>query len=358
MKKLNLAIIGQGRSGKDIHGVYYLSADNKYFNVKYVVDADEQCRRISEERYKGCKTFPSYRDLLPLKDIDLVVNASYSYQHFGITKELLENKFNVLVEKPFARNRFECDTLIKTARDNGVVLGVFQNTFPAPYCIHALELAKNGTLGKVEQVSIRFNGFARRWDWQTLQKKMGGSCYNTGPHPFGIALEFLDFDPSTRVAFSKLDSTSLTSGDSDDYAKVILTAPNKPVVDVEINSTDAFCDYNVKIQGDRGTFKATTCDYKLKYIADGENPPRPVVEGSLRDGNHNPIYCGEKLNFDEEEGKYERTAFDEGTAGIYEGMYKAIALGEKLTVTPEQAAMIVGVIEEIHAANPMPVKFS
>lgn len=29
-KKLNLAIIGQGRSGKDIHGAYYISERNKY----------------------------------------------------------------------------------------------------------------------------------------------------------------------------------------------------------------------------------------------------------------------------------------------------------------------------------------
>ena len=35
MKKLNLAIIGQGRSGKDIHGRYYISEDNIYFKKGY-----------------------------------------------------------------------------------------------------------------------------------------------------------------------------------------------------------------------------------------------------------------------------------------------------------------------------------
>ena len=44
MKKLNLAIIGQGRSGKDIHGAYYVGEKNKYYNVKYVVDADARRR--------------------------------------------------------------------------------------------------------------------------------------------------------------------------------------------------------------------------------------------------------------------------------------------------------------------------
>ena len=55
MKKLNLAIIGQGRSGKDIHGKYYRSGDNQYYNVKYVVDADEFRRGVAEEIYPGCK---------------------------------------------------------------------------------------------------------------------------------------------------------------------------------------------------------------------------------------------------------------------------------------------------------------
>ena len=40
MKKLNIAIIGQGRSGKDIHGKYLISERNTYYTVKYVVDMD------------------------------------------------------------------------------------------------------------------------------------------------------------------------------------------------------------------------------------------------------------------------------------------------------------------------------
>ena len=72
MKKLNVAIIGQGRSGKDIHGKYYLSADNRYYTVKYVVEADERRRRISEKRYPDCRTFADYTALFDLTDIDLL----------------------------------------------------------------------------------------------------------------------------------------------------------------------------------------------------------------------------------------------------------------------------------------------
>ncbi len=46
MKKLNIAIIGQGRSGRDIHGKYYRSEKNVYYNVKYVVEADADEVRV------------------------------------------------------------------------------------------------------------------------------------------------------------------------------------------------------------------------------------------------------------------------------------------------------------------------
>ena len=81
MKKLNLAIIGQGRSGRNIHGAYYLSERNQYYRVAYVVEADEARRAEAEARYEGCCGLADYRELFDKNDIDLVVNATYSEMH-------------------------------------------------------------------------------------------------------------------------------------------------------------------------------------------------------------------------------------------------------------------------------------
>ena len=357
MKKLNLAIIGQGRSGKDIHGKFYISADNQWFNVKYVVDADARRREISKARYEGCEVFADYKEILDKKDIDVIVNATFSEMHFAITKDLLEHGFNVLCEKPFVRNRYECDVLTNLAKEKGVVLAVFQQTFYAPFYQDILRVLKEKVVGDAVQVSIRYNGFARRWDWQTLQKKMAGNAYNTGPHPLGMALGVVDFDKDWKVAFSCLKHTPMSSGDSDDYCKLILTAPNKPIVDVEINNTDAYSGYNVKIQGTRGTFKCNTTNYEYKYIIDGENPERPVVEGFLQDENGNPRYCGEKLITHEESGAYNGTAFDVGTAKLYEDLYYKITEGKEMYVNLAMARDIVSLIEQLYANSPLPVKF-
>ena len=356
MKKLNLAIIGQGRSGKNIHGSYYRSKDNAYYNVRYVVDKDAFRRELALTLYPGCEVFEDYRALLDREDIDLVVNASYSEMHYAITRDLLLHGKNVLVEKPFARSRFECDELMGIAKERGLTLAVFQQTFLAPFYRFTYDLMKSGKLGEIKQISIRYNGLARRWDWQTLQKKCAGSTYNTGPHPIGMGLGLLDFDPHAQVLCSRLD-TALTSGDSDDYAKIIIGAPGKPLVDIEISAIDAYSGYTLKLQGTKGTFKATPAAYELTYVKDGENPERPVVEDSLKDEAGEPIYCSENLIKHVEGNAFEGSPFDVGTALLYEQLYHRITEGRPMEVTPEMAAAIVSVIETVHAQNPLPLKY-
>ena len=356
MKKLNLAIIGQGRSGRNIHGAYYLSERNQYYRVAYVVEADEARRAEAEARYEGCRGLADYRELFDLNDIDLVVNATYSEMHYPITRDLLLHGKNVLVEKPFGRTRFECDELIKIAKDKGLVLAVFQQTFFAPFYEFTKELIASGKLGDIKQIDLCYNNLSRRWDWQTLQKKCAGSTYNTGPHPIGMALGFLDFDDAARVVYSKLD-TALTSGDSDDYAKILITAPGRPLVDIEMSSIDAYTPYTVKVQGSKGTYKATAAAYEMVYIVDGENPERPVIEASLKNEEGKPIYCSEKLIKHEETGEFHGNAFDVGTASLYRQLYDAITEGKPMDVTPEMAAKIISVAETVHAENPLPVKF-
>ena len=356
MKKLRVAIIGQGRSGRNIHGAFYLSDANTLFEVAYVVDADEHRRALARADFPNATVLADYRELFDCKDVDLAVNATYSEMHYPISKDLLEHGFNVLCEKPFGRNRTECETLMEIAKQNGLVLAVFHNTQEAPFYLHARETIRSGKLGEIKQISIFYNGFSRRWDWQTLQKKLAGSVYNTGPHPIAMALGFLDFDPQTRVAFSKLD-LALTSGDAEDYAKIILQAPDKPVIDLEISSIDAYNDFNLKIQGTRGTFKSTPGSYTMKYIVDGENPERPVQETFIHDENWRPLYCWEPLKTHEEQGNYQGNAFDVGTKAIYQSVYDAITKGTPLSVTCDMAAAVIEVIDTVHAQNPLPIKY-
>ncbi len=356
MKKLNVVIIGQGRSGRDIHGNYFKKLGTELYNVIAVVDRDARRRERALSEYPGCEVFESYQELYDRKDIDLVVNSTISDEHFQVAKDLIENGFNVLVEKPFARTRYECDALIRLAKEKDVKLGVFQQTFLTPYYMKSQEVIASGKLGEIKQVDITFSGFSRRWDWQCAQVTMGGNIYNTGPHPIGLALGYLDFDKNSRVAFSRLAHV-LSSGDSDDYSKIILTAPDKPVIDLEINNNDAYPANTIKILGSRGTYTSTFGKYEMKYIVDGENPEKPLVLTPYEDENGYPAYCSENLITHEESGEFEGDFVEIATSNYYQDMYGYLTEGKALRVTPEIAASIISVIETVHAENPLEVKF-
>ena len=106
MKKLNIAIIGQGRSGRDIHGAHFKSRRNTLFNVAYVVEIDEKRRNRAKEEYPGVQVFDNYEALYGIEDIDLVLNSTMSKDHYAITKELLEHGFSTTTLKPCSSSSF------------------------------------------------------------------------------------------------------------------------------------------------------------------------------------------------------------------------------------------------------------
>lgn len=356
MQKMRVAIIGQGRSGRNIHGKFFKSESNDFCDVVCVVEADDFRRQRAAEEF-GCDTVSDYRELFDRTDIDVVVNASFSEQHYSITKELLEHGFNVLAEKPFGRSYYECMDLILTAQKNNAVVCAFHQSLYNPMFLKIKDIIASGKLGEVFQIDLKYSGFARRWDWQTLQARCAGGVYNTGPHPIGQALDLLGWSDVT-VAFSSL-RTILTSGDGDDYGKIILTAPGKPVVDIEVNSADAYAsDYVFKVYGSKGTLQATNSTYKMKYVEDfSAYPERPVVRGFISNEKGDPAFCSEKLDFVEVSEDVKGSSFDLAVTMFYKMLYNAVMLKMPLEITPEQAAKAISVIETCHSQNPLPVKF-
>lgn len=356
MKKMRVALIGQGRSGKDIHGNYFASEANTNIEVVYVVDAIEERRQKAAAIY-GCPVFATYQELFDKKsDIDLVVNASFSQMHYDITKDLLEHGFNVLVEKPFGRTAYECNNLIRIAKEKGVVVAAFHQSLFASSYTSVKKMIQDGVLGDVFQISLRYSGFARRWDWQTLQSCCAGSVFNSGPHPIGQALDLYGWDKNVRVEYCDLRCI-ITSGDGEDYGKIILSCPNKPTIDIEICSADMYNDYVFKVFGSKGTLKATNTSYKLKTVDLSTMPDRPVIREALSDANGNPVYCSEKLPIEEKTGEFRGSVFTEAVKEFYDMMYGTVMEGKELAITPEMAADVIRIIECCHAMKPLPVKY-
>lgn len=355
MKKLRVAIIGQGRSGRDIHGAFFRSEENDKYEVVAVVDALADRRERAKAEY-GCDVYDDYRKLYDRNDIDLVINSTFSHMHYHVSMDMLTHGFNVVVEKPFSAHKEECAAMIRAAKEHNVMLCVFQQSHFAPYYRRIREILDSGVLGRPVQISISFNGFARRWDWQCSQRFYGGSLRNTGPHPMEQALDLLDMDELPQV-ISRLDSVN-SFGDAEDYVKILLLAPNKPVIDVEISSCDAYNEgYLYKIQCSRGTLRAKMNQITYQYFVPEEAPEQHLILEPLCKPDGTPAYCGEKLEWHKAEEEVVGTSFNAAVKAYYDNIYEHLTEGKELIIKPEKIMQQIELMEEVHRQNPMPIRF-
>ena len=353
MKKLRVGIIGQGRSGHDIHGAHF-SVMPKLFEIVAVCDPWKKRHDVAREDFK-CDVYKDHQPILERDDLDLVVNASPSHLHVPITLEVLKAGHNCLCEKPLAKTVKEVDQMIAAAKKAGKLFAVYQQSRYAPYFQQVQKVIASGVLGRIVQVDIQFSGFSRRWDWQTLTEWNGGNLMNTGPHPLDQALRFMDL-PLDQVpeVFCCMDHAHF-AGDAEGHVNLTLRAPGKPIIDLQISSCKAYPTFVYQVYGTQGGMKATYTDAEWRYYKPSEAPRIKATTKPIHKPDFRPAYCREELKWYTRSWKVPPTKSDLfhsiGTT-FYRMLYKHMVKGEPLGVTPQQVRQQIAVIEECHRQNP------
>ena len=114
MKKIRVAIIGQGRSGRDIHGAYLIQDPSRY-KIIAVTDILKDRRERAARKFH-CDVYRDYGELFKRKDIDLIVNTTPTYLSVPIILDILKAGYNCLAEKPLAGNVKDIDKLTAAAK--------------------------------------------------------------------------------------------------------------------------------------------------------------------------------------------------------------------------------------------------
>lgn len=350
MKKIRVAIIGYGRSGRNIHHKLLKQLPELY-EIVAIVDEDSQRQQMIKAE-NGFDALDDYTDIFQLDDIDLIVNASFSHQHQPISLDCLEHGYNVLSEKPAATNTADFAKLVEAAEKRGCRYQVFQQyRFGAAFC-KIQEAIASGVLGRIVHIGMNYSGFARRWDWQTIHDFAAGSLLNTGPHPVDHTLTLMGFPQDVQV-FCAMDR-AMTSGTGEDYVKLILKAPQAPVGDIELASCNAFSEDTYLIQGTQGTLKGTNKHLDWKYYIPENEPERPVTSIPLRNENGEPIYCHEKLTIHEASwnaNDLEADDFNYKGLAFYRGFYKMLVENAPFEVENSHIMLQMKVMEEAHKQN-------
>lgn len=351
MHTIRVAILGQGRSGRSIHAEY-LRHVPKRFTIAAVVDPMKE-RRDRAVREFGCDAYSNHKPVLERDDIDLVINATPSHLHVPYTLEFLKAGFNVLCEKPLAAKAKDVDRLIAAQKKSGTVFAIFQQSRYAPYFQKVREVIDSGVLGDIVQINIQFNGFSRRYDWQTLTEFDGGNLLNTGPHPLDQALQLFGTDVMPKV-FCVMRST-ISYGDAEDHVLLVLEGKGRPIINLEISSCCACPSYTYNVYGTRGGLTGDMTALEWRYYIPKEAPKLRLQRRPLSDSAGNPAYCSDNLTWHQKTWQVptsKQNLFNAISHGFYSMLYKTLTEGAPLEITPQQVRQQIAVIEECQRQNP------
>jgi scyllo-inositol 2-dehydrogenase (NADP+) len=350
LKIVQVAIIGQGRSGRDIHGAH-LARDTNRYHIAAVVEPLADRRERAAREY-GCDTYEHVDELNGRADIQLVVNSSPSRYHVPITIELLNHGFSVLCEKPAAPRAADFDSMCDAAAISGNLLAIFQQSRYAPYFRRVREVIDSGVLGQIVQVSIAFNGFSRRYDWQTLTSEIGGNLLNTGPHPLDQALQL--FGGTEMPGVHCVMRRAVSYGNADDHTLLSLTGPGRPIVQLEISSCCTFPVPTYRVYGTRGGLYGDTRHLEWQYYDPAAAPPLELIKTPISKADGTPSYCSDKLEWIKQEWTAPHdVGLFEGMAGQYYAMlHRSLTESAPLEITLSEVRRQVAVIEECCRQNP------
>ena len=132
--------------------------------------------------------FEDYRDLLAMKEIDMVTLGVPNDLHCQITLDAARAGKHVVCEKPLCRTLEEADQMIETCRQQGVLLMYAEELLFAPKYVRAKQLVEEGALGDVFLVKQweEHYGPHEPWFWD-INRSGGGVLLDMGCHSIEYA---------------------------------------------------------------------------------------------------------------------------------------------------------------------------
>ena len=360
MKRIRVGIIGQGRSGRNIHRYLIDTHKDLHEMFELVGVADPIVERHSYPEAisvsKDFKAYTDYKEMLKDKSIDLIINSTMSKDHIPVSIEAMEAGFNVLCEKPLARTVADVDKVIEASKRTGKFFAVFQQSrFRHLFC-KTMDVINSGVLGDIIMIKISYTGYKRRWDWQTIQDMCAGELLNTGPHPLDQAV-IMYGDAYPERIFCQM-ACAKTFGDAEDHVKLILAGKGHPTIDMEVSNCHMFPGATYEVFGTLGGLTAKGAEVKWRYCKPEELKPQQLIKTPLLGEGKLPIYCSEQVNYYEEVCTLPNSSLPMDSWGnkYYKQLYAALTEGTPMDVTLEQVRRQIMIIEECHKQNPLPKK--
>nr|WP_281352499.1 Gfo/Idh/MocA family oxidoreductase [Phytoactinopolyspora alkaliphila] len=224
------------------------------------------------------------------------------------------------------------------AEKAGRVLTCFQNNRFEPTFLAIRDVIDSGRLGELVLIRRAIHRYARRADWQTLRKFGGGELPNTASHFLDQLLLLIDDGPIELLADLR---RTVSAGDAEDHAKLVLKPKSGPLVDLESSNVVAMPQPAWFVAGTTGTLTSTTDGLHVKWYDPTSVDELQPAEGAAPGRAYG---TGEHIDWHEETITPE-PATGKRTLLYYEHLARTIRHGADLYVTPDSVRRQIDIIE-------------
>ncbi len=331
MQKINVALAGYGSGGR-IYNAPIIAAVEA-FAIKKILTASPGNISAARQDFPKATIVKDYSEVLEDKYIDLVVISTPNHLHKDLAEKALKAGKHVVVEKPLTPTFEEAQFLVELARENERILSVNHNRRWDSDIRTIKKVLDQQLLGKVVEYEAHFDRFRAgiKDSWKEQGSNPGsGILYDLGSHLIDQALWL--FGPPAEV-FAHLRAQRKASEVVDNFELLMLYPELKVTLKAGMLVKEPGPRY--QLFGDKGSF--------IKYGMD-------VQEEALKNGVKPKSDWGREPK--EIWGRFigpEGIELVKSERGDYREFYRNIAAAirgkEKPLVSPQQAGMVIKVIQ-------------
>ena len=327
--------------------------DDVPFEAVAAFDIDPERREAAEKA--GLAVYSTPEDFFEAGGYDLVVVGTANNYHCEMVCRALEAGFNVMVEKPAARNAGEVRKMIEVSEKTGKFFTVHQNRRWDPDFLMVKQALADGVIGKPRVIESRIhsaNGNGDMYGWRGMKDHGGGMLLDWGVHMLDQLL-WMAGEPVKTVSANVF---SYWSEEVDDYAKVILTFESGLVAQMEVATYSPIPLPRWVVTGDRGAFRADEIGSPALDV-------RRIRKDSL---SRDPVKAFEDFKVVERlQSRHRIAGFEEftynktpggGWHSLYQNLAGVLAGTEELIVKPCQVLRCLEVIDAAFRSSEEGVK--
>jgi scyllo-inositol 2-dehydrogenase (NADP+) len=289
---------------------------NPNFVPAAVCDLDAKRVEVAHADFPGIETYTNVAQMLKKAKLDLVIIITPHNTHAPLAIQCLKAGVGVVVEKPMAITTKEVTAMCAEAKKRKLFLSTFHNRRWDGDYMALKKLIADDTIGRVFRIEAGFYGYLPqgKW-WRSIKQVSGGNVYDWGAH-FTDWILGLKAEKITSVQGMTVKNAAWAKDyTNEDHSEVHVHFADGCWSTLTISNLAAVEKNRWVICGERGSITAG----QDKWIV------KEWIKGRL----HTYDVPFEKSNWD----------------GYYANVTAHLTTKEKLSVTPESAARVIGVLD-------------